>query len=305
VDYHEIEKVGRVSSSAAGTKLRNSARLARHAAGVRPGALLVLLVACTLGGVNGVEAVDSASPPRPVSTAVLVMVGGLAVALAALVAHRARVRTILSRNAELLRIVAEQTTRLEDTTALLTRQAGELEEANRKLETLSTVDALTEVANRRQFDHVLDAEWRRCARTGLPLALVMFDIDYFKAFNDAYGHVPGDGCLKQVAGAIRRLVQRAGELVARYGGEEFAVLLPGSDAQHARELAESIRLEVELLAIPHAHSKVTPVVTVSAGVAALIPIYGSTPGELVAAANRALYNAKQTGRNRVALAQPA
>jgi diguanylate cyclase (GGDEF)-like protein len=101
------------------------------------------------------------------------------------------------------------------------------------------------------------------------------------------------------------MVQRAGELVARYGGEEFAVLLPGSDAPHARDLAETIRLEVELLALPNAYSKVTSVVTISAGVSALIPIYGSTSGELIAAANRALYNAKQTGRNRVAVAPPA
>jgi diguanylate cyclase (GGDEF)-like protein len=228
----------------------------------------------------------------------------LALLFAAFAAHRLRIRHIVARNAELAAQVADRTARLEEANALLSQRGRELEEANRRLELLSTVDSLTDAANRRQFDHILDAEWRRCARTGLPLALLMLDIDHFKPFNDGYGHVTGDVCLKKVAGVVRRLVQRAGELVARYGGEEFAVLLPGSDAPHARELAESIRLEVELLAITHAYSKVAPVVTISAGVAAMIPIYGNTPGELVAAADRALYHAKQTGRNRVSLTPP-
>ncbi len=228
----------------------------------------------------------------------------LAVLFAGLGAHRLRVRQIAARNAELAAQVTDRTAKLEEANALLSERGCELEEANRRLELLSSVDSLTEAANRRQFDHILDAEWRRCARTGLPLALLMLDIDHFKPFNDGYGHVTGDVCLKKVAGVVRRLVQRAGELVARYGGEEFAVLLPGSDAPHARDLAETIRLEVELLAITHAYSKVAPVVTISAGVAAMIPIYGNTPGELVAAADRALYHAKQTGRNRVSLTPP-
>jgi len=228
----------------------------------------------------------------------------LAVLLTGLAAHRLRIRQIAARNAELAAQVADRTAKLEEANALLSERSRELEEANRRLELLSTVDSLTEAANRRQFDHVLDAEWRRCARTGLPLALLMLDIDHFKPFNDGYGHVTGDVCLKKVAGVVRKLVQRAGELVARYGGEEFAVLLPGSDAPHARERAETIRLEVELLAIPHAYSKVAPVVTISAGVAAMIPIYGNTPGELISAADRALYHAKQAGRNRVSLTPP-
>lgn len=228
----------------------------------------------------------------------------LVLLFAAFAAHRLRIRQIAARNAELAAQVADRTAKLEEANALLNERNHELEEANRRLELLSTVDSLTDAANRRQFDHILDAEWRRCARTGLPLALLMLDIDHFKAFNDGYGHLTGDVCLKKVAGVVRRLVQRAGELVARYGGEEFAVLLPGNDAPHARELAESIRLEVELLAITHAYSKVAPVVTISAGVAAMIPIYGNTPGELVAAADRALYHAKQTGRNRVSLTPP-
>jgi diguanylate cyclase (GGDEF)-like protein len=279
-------------------------RIVRSAAGARPGTLLLLAAALTLVAVHSVEANTSPGAPASPPAAALVAAAGVVVLVVALALYRARVHAIIARNAELERAVSEQAARIVETTALLAQRDEELAEANRKVETMSTVDSLTEVANRRQFDHVLDAEWRRCARTGLPLALAIFDIDYFKAFNDGYGHLAGDTCLKQVGAVIRRLVQRAGELVARHGGEEFAVLLPGSDAQHGRELAESIRLEVELLALPHAHSKVTPVVTISAGVAALIPIYGSTPGELVAAATRALFNAKQNGRNRVALAPP-
>ena len=255
-------------------------------------------------GLLRATAPSASSPTEALPIAALVVLGALVALALGIAAHRIRVRTISARNAELTRLAAEQAKSLDETNARLAERERELEEAKRRLEQLSSVDSLTELANRGHFDHAFDAEWRRCARTGLPLALVMFDIDYFKAYNDGYGHVTGDACLQKVAGVIRRMVQRAGELVARYGGEEFAVLLPGSDAAHARALADSIRLEVELLALPNTHSKVTPVVTVSAGVAALIPIYGSTPGELIAAATRALFGAKQAGRNRVVLAPP-
>ncbi len=282
---------------------RSAAAPARATPGRSRGPVAGLLA---IPGLALVRATGAAlSPPaEPLPIAAFAVLGALAALALAVAAHRIRVRTISARNAELARLAAEQAKRLEETSARLAERERELEEARRRLEQLSTVDGLTELANRGHFDHAFDAEWRRCARTGLPLALVMFDIDYFKAFNDGYGHITGDACLQKVAGVIRRMVQRAGELVARYGGEEFAVLLPGSDAAHARELADSIRLEVELLALPNTYSKVTPVVTVSAGVAALIPIYGGTPGELIAAATRALFGAKQAGRNRVALAPP-
>ncbi len=272
--------------------------------GARAAAALVLLAPSALARAGTATASSSTLQVSPQLVG-LAAVAVVALVVAGVAVHRARVRDIRASNAELTRIVAEQGQRLDEASAQLARQAHELDEANRRLEALSTVDALTDVANRGQFDRALDAEWRRCARTGLPLALLMLDLDYFKAYNDGYGHGPGDACLRKVAAVIRRMVQRAGELVARYGGEEFAVLLPGSDAPHARDLAETIRLEVELLALPNAYSKVTSVVTISAGVSALIPIYGSTSGELIAAANRALYNAKQTGRNRVAVAPPA
>jgi diguanylate cyclase (GGDEF)-like protein len=239
--------------------------------------------------------------PRFYQTSWFLALSGIMALLVGFGGHQLRIRQAAARNITLEQLVAERTRQLEQANALLGDRTHQLEEANSRLELLSSMDSLTEVANRRQFDRVLEAEWRRCARTGLPLALVMLDIDHFKLFNDGYGHVTGDACLRNIATVLQRQVQRAGELVARYGGEEFAVLLPGSDANHARELAESIRLEVELLAIAHAYSGVAPVVTLSAGVAAMIPIYGNTPGGLVSAADRALYHAKHAGRNCVAL----
>jgi len=175
-------------------------------------------------------------------------------------------------------------------------------EANRRLERLSQLDSLTEIANRRAFDDALALEWRRCGRALGPLALVMVDIDCFKDFNDHYGHRRGDECLRQVATALRDGAHRAGDLVARYGGEEFALLLPSLDAEHAAAFGESLRARVQALAIEHACSPIAPVVTISAGVAALVPRKDLSPATLMDAADRALYRAKREGRNRVATA---
>jgi diguanylate cyclase (GGDEF)-like protein len=174
-----------------------------------------------------------------------------------------------------------------------------LREANRRLERLSQLDGLTEIANRRAFDEALALEWRRCGRAETPLSLAMVDIDCFKDFNDHYGHRRGDECLRLVALALRDGVHRAGDLVARYGGEEFALLLPGMDAEHATAFADAVRARIEALAIPHATSGVAPVVTISGGVATVFPRRGLSPGGLVDAADRALYRAKRDGRNRV------
>ena len=178
----------------------------------------------------------------------------------------------------------------------LASMKASLEQANeqltRAIETLhrlSTTDPLTGAANRRQFDDAIDLEWRRGARTGSPLALMMIDIDHFKAFNDARGHQAGDDCLRGVAEALQQRLHRAGDLVARYGGEEFAVLVTGIERDHARELAESLRAGVEELGLT----------TVSIGVAHGIPHRDSEPVELIRAADDALYAAKKAGRNRV------
>lgn len=167
------------------------------------------------------------------------------------------------------------------------------------LKTLSNLDGLTGLANRRYFDSRLAREWEKNARLAVPVSLIMCDIDHFKKYNDAYGHLQGDDCLKKVAGVLNRLLYRPGEMAARYGGEEFVVLLPGCDLETARQIAENIRQAVLSLAIPHAASPVGPHVTVSLGAATLVPRETIPPTELIAAADSALYRAKHNGRNRV------
>ncbi|HQR39366.1 MAG TPA: PleD family two-component system response regulator [Blastocatellia bacterium] len=176
-----------------------------------------------------------------------------------------------------------------------------LERANRMLRTLSYLDGLTGIANRRHFEESFDQEWRRAARVGTALSLLMVDIDLFKSLNDAKGHQYGDDCLRQVAGTLSDTLRRAGDLVARYGGEEFAVVLPGSDTDGAVAIAEEIRARVEALGVKHEQSP-CGVVTVSLGVATAFPIDGDSPASLIDAADRALYQAKHDGRNRLVTA---
>lgn len=177
----------------------------------------------------------------------------------------------------------------------------ELAEANRKLEALSNTDGLTNIGNRRLFDSTLIQAWNRCLRTEIPIALIMLDIDHFKQFNDLYGHLAGDECLRLLAHALAQSGRRSGELVARYGGEEFVVLLPGVEGQSSFEIAEHIQQQILSLGQPHAQN-VTGLVTVSMGVACLIPSSHQQPSELVQLADSALYNAKSSGRNCIKMA---
>ena len=174
-----------------------------------------------------------------------------------------------------------------------------------QLRALAFIDGLTGVANRRRFDEALNVEWRQAIRTGDPVALLMLDIDHFKSYNDFYGHQAGDACLQQVAAVLPRHLLRPHDVAARYGGEEFACLLPLCDAPSAGAKAEDIRRAVEQLQLAHAASPVAGHVTVSIGVAALRPGAADLPGQLLAAADAVLYQAKSQGRNCVALAPDA
>jgi diguanylate cyclase (GGDEF)-like protein len=167
------------------------------------------------------------------------------------------------------------------------------------LKQLAAVDALTGLSNRRSFDEALLREWRRCARSGTSLALAMVDVDYFKKFNDAYGHVAGDTCLRRVAQAIEKCAKRPGDVAARYGGEEFALILPELDLAGAVQLAELVCNAVREIAIAHQGSSLG-YTTLSIGVAAVIPQVADDPQNLIAAADEMLYEAKKAGRNRVA-----
>ena len=185
---------------------------------------------------------------------------------------------------------------------LVEQRTRELEEANRRLERLSMLDGLTGVANRRRFDEALDVEWRRARRSALPLSLMLVDVDAFKLFNDTYGHLEGDACLRRVSETLAASLGRAADLAARFGGEEFVALLPHTSAEEAAGLAERLRGRVEALSIPHATSPVAGVVTVSIGCATAVPTEDGEPAALLAAADAALYAAKRAGRNRIVLA---
>ena len=178
------------------------------------------------------------------------------------------------------------------------RLQKELEAANQSLGILACTDGLTQVKNRRQFDEYLQQEWLRMARDQLPLSLILCDIDFFKAYNDTYGHPAGDRCLQAIAKTIDSVVQRPADLVARYGGEEFAVILPNTGAAGALHVAEKIRLKVRDLNIFHAHSSLHNFVTLSLGVASLLPNSKDRPESLIARADKALYQAKAQGRDR-------
>jgi diguanylate cyclase (GGDEF)-like protein/PAS domain S-box-containing protein len=182
------------------------------------------------------------------------------------------------------------------------RANQQLIEMNQALQRLSQLDGLTGIANRRYFDEYLLREWRRAARNGYGLGLIMADVDYFKRYNDHYGHQSGDTCLRTIAGALGAEIHRPADLLVRYGGEELAVVLPDTLLEGALHLAEQMRMAVEALAIPHVLSSVARHVTLSLGVAVVKPTPLTEPQLLIRATDRALYRAKAQGRNRVCAA---
>jgi diguanylate cyclase (GGDEF)-like protein/PAS domain S-box-containing protein len=180
--------------------------------------------------------------------------------------------------------------------AMLEQANQTLQDANEALRRLAQQDGLTGLANRRRFDELLELEFRRSGRERTPLAVLLLDVDCFKAYNDRYGHLAGDECLRRISRAIEGVLKRPADHLARYGGEEFVALLPATDLAGATARAEAIRSAVSDLAIEHLGSAYG-VATISIGVCAVISGQDSAPSELVAAADRALYQAKSDGRN--------
>jgi diguanylate cyclase (GGDEF)-like protein len=177
--------------------------------------------------------------------------------------------------------------------------------AHEELARQSATDGLTGITNRRQFDEVLLQEWSRAARAGTSLGLLIVDIDHFKRFNDQYGHVAGDECLRRVARLLEGCVRRAGERVARYGGEEFVILLPGADLAQAEELAQRCLDAIAIVALPHVASPTADHVTFSIGIAQVVPDPLRDATRLVNAADAAMYRAKSSGRDRYVVAGQA
>lgn len=178
------------------------------------------------------------------------------------------------------------------------RQAeSELAVANLELQRLAALDGLTHLANRRRFDEYLAQEWNRMAREQKSLSLILCDIDYFKRYNDSYGHQAGDQCLQQIAERMSGVIHRPADVVARYGGEEFVIVLPNTNAEGAMHIARSLQHGIRLLQIPHAQSSVDTYVTLSMGVTATVPQPGTSADILVEMADNALYEAKARGRN--------
>ncbi len=175
----------------------------------------------------------------------------------------------------------------------------DLEQKNRELERLSFIDGLTGISNRRYFDIMIDKEWRRLTREAAPISIAMIDIDYFKLFNDAYGHLVGDDCLKKVAKALEKALFRPGDFIARYGGEEFVAVLPNAGLNGGLEIVRRMQSNIEALAINHVDSQVSDIVTVSIGLACALPDRGSGYASLIQCADGVLYNAKENGRNRI------
>ncbi len=186
---------------------------------------------------------------------------------------------------------------------LLTTQLEEanqkLAEFNQELKRLALMDGLTQLANRRCFDDYLDREWKRLKREQLPLSLILCDIDFFKAYNDTYGHQAGDECLKQVAQILEQCARRPADLVARYGGEEFAMILPNTTVEGATEVAERVQALLKAKQIIHQGSKGSSWLTISLGINTIIPDENASIESLIDEADKALYQAKLDGRNKI------
>lgn len=212
-------------------------------------------------------------------------------------AEEQRIRLIQEQKAK--QVALQMNVRLQQEIAERQRAEAALQQANQELERLASLDGLTQVANRRRLDDYLHQEWKRLTREQAPLSFIFCDVDYFKRYNDAYGHQAGDVCLQQVAQALHHAIKRPSDLVARYGGEEFAVVLPQTNLEGAMTVAKLLQQKVKALQLVHIKSSVDEYVTLSIGVATMIPSLRSSAELLVHHADNALYQAKQAGRNRI------
>ncbi|KAA9021778.1 GGDEF domain-containing protein [Niallia endozanthoxylica] len=177
----------------------------------------------------------------------------------------------------------------------------ELRKAYQEMKHFSNRDGLTNIANRRYFDQYLNSEWERAKESSKPLSLIIVDIDFYKKYNDTYGHLAGDNCLKQIAKVLEGTIENSIGLAARFGGEEFAIVLPETTQQKAEVIANKVHSAILALQIPHKSSPISPIVTVSIGISTMIPTIFSKPDELFLKTDKALYAAKQKGRNRTVI----
>lgn len=252
-----------------------------------------------VGALTGELAANNARLEHIRSLSLAVWVGAIVLLLWIGTLFSRRLHAEATEQAHLREIISAANRDLEEKVRLRTL---ELEAANRKLEDLSSTDALTGLANRRRFDAVWELEWQRALRQGFALAVAMIDVDHFKDYNDHYGHQAGDDCLRRLAQVLAAASQRSGELAARYGGEEFVIVLPAVNAEDAMASAERIRSAVQALNIVNAVDIPAGMLTVSIGVACRVPTAYDSPASLLRAADAALYEAKHQGRNRVCFA---
>ncbi|KZL92379.1 diguanylate cyclase [Clostridium magnum] len=209
------------------------------------------------------------------------------------------------KDKELYRNLVEEYKALLEQTKRITRISdmigNKLNCVRRSVDKASKIDFLTNIYNRRYFNELLIKEWKSCEESKSFLSILMIDVDKFKRYNDIYGHLSGDKCLKRISEEIKNVVKESNDIVSRYGGEEFIVLIPNSDLEKAKSMAENLRKNIELLGIVHQGSEKYKIVTVSIGIASAIPNENLSPEKLINLADDALYRAKNCGRNRVSL----
>jgi diguanylate cyclase (GGDEF)-like protein len=263
-----------------------------HYSHLPPGQYTFKLIAANSDGIwtETATTLDIHMKPFFYQTRLFLALCGMILLASGLTIYALRVHRLKINERRLTTVVAERT-------AELVERTQQLEIANEKLGQLATLDGLTNIANHRRFKEFLAQEWHRSQREQQPLSILLMDVDYFKLYNDAYGHQGGDGCLKKVAAVLSETIKRTTDLAARYGGEEFVVVLSNTDKEGAGVVAERIRAHVEELQIPHMASTINPYVTLSVGVASVIPDKEMEADDLIASADRALYHAKERGRN--------